>query len=192
MVMPAAAMPRYTIADLDDFPDDGNRYELLDGYLLVSPQAASSHQLVATRLATQLSNFLGDSEPAIVVGPGVVQREPNTHLEPDILVLPPVQGILPKWSEMTGHWLVVEVVSPSSRFKDRNIKRQAYLTLGVDEVWVVDHHDGVIERAVAGSDAVEIMADKLVWRPRRLERTLTIDIPYLFRAPVNAMSDWGT
>ena len=191
MAMPAT-MPRYTIADLDDFPDDGNRYELLDGCLLVSPQAASSHQLVAMRLATLLSNFLGESEPAIVVGPGAVEREPNTHLEPDILVLPPGDGILPKWKDMHGHWLVVEVISPSSRFTDRNIKRQAYLTLGVEEVWVVDHREGVIERARAGSDAVEIAADRIVWQPRHLDRALTVDIPHLFRAPVNAMSDSGT
>ena len=187
-----ATMPRYTIADLDDFPDDGNRYELLDGILLVSPQAASPHQLVAQRLATLLANFLGDSEPAIVVGPGAVQREPNTHLEPDILVLPPVRGALPKWKELSGHWLAVEVISPSSRFTDRQIKRQAYLALGVAEVWVVDYREGVIERAIAGSDAVEISADRIVWRPRRLDRALTVDIPHLFRPPVNAMSDAGT
>ena len=43
----AISVPLYTVDDLENFPDDGNRYELLDGILLVTPQAAAVHQVVA-------------------------------------------------------------------------------------------------------------------------------------------------
>jgi Uma2 family endonuclease len=57
MVMPLP-VPRLTIDMLDDFPDDGTRYELLEGMLLVTPAPSFAHQLVATRLATTLTNAL--------------------------------------------------------------------------------------------------------------------------------------
>jgi hypothetical protein len=43
------SVPLYTVDDLEDFPDDGNRYELLDGVLLVTPQAAAVHQVYRAR-----------------------------------------------------------------------------------------------------------------------------------------------
>ena len=84
----AISIPRYTVDDLEHFPDDGNRYELLDGVLLVTPQAAFPHQVVASRLAVCLSNALGLPGLAHVVGPGSVKRPPGTQLEPDVLVIP--------------------------------------------------------------------------------------------------------
>ena len=47
----AASIPLITVEDLDSFPDDGNRYELLDGMLLVTPSPNQEHQVVATRLS---------------------------------------------------------------------------------------------------------------------------------------------
>ena len=54
----AITVPLYTVDDLEHFPDDGNRYELLDGVLLVTPQAAAVHQVVANRI---LANGLPES-----------------------------------------------------------------------------------------------------------------------------------
>ena len=54
----ALAVPRYTIEDFDRSPDDGNRYQLLDSVLLVTPAPATSHQVVASRLQFQLSAAL--------------------------------------------------------------------------------------------------------------------------------------
>ena len=71
MAMPIT-VPRYTIADLAHFPDDGNRYELLDGVLLVTPQAAAPHQIIAGRLQHRLAGAVADPGLAHVVGPGEV------------------------------------------------------------------------------------------------------------------------
>ena len=54
----AISVPLYTVDDLERFPDDGNRYELLDGVLLVTPQAAAVHQVVASRIQVKLANSL--------------------------------------------------------------------------------------------------------------------------------------
>ena len=50
----AIAIPRFTVDDLETFPDDGNRYELLDGVLLVTPAPGNAHQVVASRLQVRL------------------------------------------------------------------------------------------------------------------------------------------
>src|SRR6185437_11724160 len=84
----AISVPLYTVDDLRNFPDDGNRYELLDGMLLVTPQAALVHQLVANRIQVDISTALMKTGLAHVVGPGAVVRMPRTQLQPDILVFP--------------------------------------------------------------------------------------------------------
>ena len=66
----AISVPLYTVDDLEHFPDDGNRYELLDGLLLVTPQAAAVHQVVASRFQVKLANSLQGL--AHVVGPGAL------------------------------------------------------------------------------------------------------------------------
>jgi hypothetical protein len=72
MVMPLP-MPRLTIDMLDDFPEDGTRYELLEGMLLVTPAPSFAHQVVATRLATTLTRAVHGSG-AVVVAIGEIQR----------------------------------------------------------------------------------------------------------------------
>ncbi len=91
MVMPLAT-PRYTLQDLDSFPDDGSRYELLDGLLLVTPAPAPGHQAVVSRLCRTISGYV-DAAVAEVYSPGSVEIEPNVHLEPDILVVPRTEPI---------------------------------------------------------------------------------------------------
>src|SRR5947208_8897847 len=87
MVLP---VPRFTIDMLDYFPDDGNRYELLEGTLLVTSPPAWDHQVIATRLEVLLANAVGAD--AQVVAVGAIQRGKHTQLQPDILVVPPGYG----------------------------------------------------------------------------------------------------
>src|SRR5512143_4008926 len=87
MAMPLL-VPRYTIRDLESFPDDGSRYELLDGVLLVTPAPAPIHQLVVSRVYRALVQYVHPASLAHFFSPGVVELEPKVHLEPDILVVP--------------------------------------------------------------------------------------------------------
>jgi Uma2 family endonuclease len=134
----AVSVPRYTVDDLEHFPEDGNRYELLDGVLLVTPAPGVPHQIVANRLQHRLTTAVQLPGHAYVVGPGVITVPPGTQLQPDVLVYPATYPIDIKWQEVTEHWLAVEVLSRSSRIYDREFKRDAYFALGVAEVWLVD------------------------------------------------------
>lgn len=141
----AISVPLYTVDDLKHFPDDGNRYELLDGVLLVTPQAAAPHQIVASRIQFELTASLQKPGLAHVVGPGAVVRMPNTQLQPDILVYPAHFSPATDWHKVTEHWLAVEVLSRSSRIYDREFKRDAYFALGLKQVWLVDWHTRSVE-----------------------------------------------
>ena len=121
MAMPLT-VPSYSIEDLERFPDDGNRYELLDGVLLVTPAPLPPHQVVISRLQAALMAYVQTPGRAYVVGPGAVEIAPKTHLEPDILVFPADQPLHRKWSAIQNWWLAVEVFSESSVIYDRDFK----------------------------------------------------------------------
>ncbi len=174
----ALLLPKFTVEDLGSFPDDGNRYELLNGLLLVTPQAGLPHQSVASRLTLALGQFLENLPGIMVWAPGAVQVQPDTHLEPDILV-----GRMPEvadWDAVREYWLAVEVSGVASRIYDRRYKRDAYLQVGVKEVWLVDLNSRGILVSRLGGPTDEPHEDAVTWRSPD-GRELPIDIPALFR-----------
>lgn len=173
----AIGVPLYTVDDLDEFPHDGNRYELLDGVLLVTPAPSMSHQMVASRLQVRLAVML--TGQANVVGPGVVMRLPKTQLEPDILVFPAGTRPGAHWREVREHWLAVEVLSPSSRVYDREFKRDVYLALGVREVWLVDPSDRSVE-VCRGVGESEMVRDVVRWRVPGTDTQVSIELDEIF------------
>jgi Uma2 family endonuclease len=175
----AVSIPLYTVDDLDRFPDDGNRYELLDGVLIVTPAPSNLHQVIATRLTYLLMAGIGSHGVARVVAPGVVPRPPRTQLEPDVLVYPARFPANSKWTAITEHWLAVEIFSSSSKIYDREFKRGAYLTLGVREVWLVDADERTIE-AYRADSLVDIHHDRIVWTVPDTDRSVAIELDELF------------
>ena len=182
MAMPYAA-PQFTIADLDRFPDDGNRYELLGGQLLVTPAPGPHHQLVLGRLVMRLAGYLGPEGPSVIVTPGVIQLENHTQLEPDLLVVP--AGLMDEtsWRRITGWWLAVEVSGRASKVYDRDFKRDAYLRLGVREVWRVDLIDRRVYRSRPGEVNEVPWSDHLRWHPPEMAAALVLPVPTLFGPP---------
>ncbi len=179
MAMPLAA-PRYTIADLDRFPDDGNRYELLGGQLLVTPAPGPHHQVVLGRLITRVAAYLSPSGPAMLVTPGVIQLANDTQLEPDLLIIPAGLANQATWRRITGWWLAVEVSGRGSKVYDRDFKRQAYLRLGVREVWRVDLTDRRVHRSRPDLAVEEPFSDRLTWHPPEMPEALLLEVPALF------------
>lgn len=175
----AIAVPRYTVDDIEHFPDDGNRYELLDGVLLVTPSPALSHQLVASRILARLAQAVQWPGHAHVVGPGVVVRLPNTQLQPDLLVFPVRFKPDTDWRKVNENWLAIEILSRSSRIYDREFKRDAYFALGVQQVWLVDRtHKSVEVCRVPG--AGEIVRDTIRWRVPTLDSIVSISLAEVF------------
>ena len=178
----AISVRRYTTEDLERFPNDGNRYELVDGVLLVTPAPSHAHQLIVSRLQFRLTQAVMAEGPAHVVSPGVITVVPRIQLEPDILVYPARYSLESTWSEIDEHWLAVEVLSRSSRVYDRDTKRDAYLALGVQEVWLVDRSNKVVEVSHARGP-VELVRDVLHWRIPTLGREVEISLIEIFAGP---------
>ena len=130
---PAAGRP-FTVAELDLMPDDGRRYELLDGALIVSPRPTTVHQFVAMRLL----RFLADScpEELCVVPEPAVELGPQTEFDPDLVVVRMDQIGGAKFTEPP--LLVIEIRSPSTALIDLNRKKAAYERFGVPSYWIVN------------------------------------------------------
>jgi Uma2 family endonuclease len=124
----------FTVSDLDRMPDDGHRYELLDGTLIVSPAPGLSHQ----RAAATLFMILELAHPRdLLAFPNVsVRIGPRSALEPDVVVASPADGSSVRLDEPP--LLVAEVLSPDSALRDLNLKKAAYERFGIPSYWVVD------------------------------------------------------
>ncbi len=182
MAMPTLALPlpRYTVDDLDRFPDDGNRYELLEGWLIVTPLPGSLHQWLAMRVARLLDEHLGEGARGFVYPVGAVHRGPDTRLLPDVLIVSPEGRPGIAWADITDRWLAVEVLSPSTQLYDRSYKVNAYLALGVREVWLVDPRARTVEvHRTVGEEPV-IVADLVRWTAPGADAPLVVDVAALF------------
>ena len=173
-------LPSYTTDDLRTFPEDGQRYELLEGMLLVTPAPGSAHQVVLARLVSAVDRYLASANLAFVVSPGEIEIAPKTLLEPDLLVFPAIYPPGTSWRVMRNWWLAAEVFSPSSRVYDRDFKLDAYLALGVEGVWLVD----LDERAVFVSQRDRFrdarQDGKLLWHPAPMRKPLEIELESVF------------
>ena len=180
MVMPLP-LPTYTVDQVRAFPDDGQRYELVEGMLLVTPAPATVHQIVATRLLRMVGGYLESGGHAYVVGPGEIEIAPSLHLEPDVLVFPARFRPGTKWTAITDWWLAAEVFSPSSRYYDRDYKLEASLRVGVAEVWLVDLDRRCVEVSAQDGRRLVRHSDALRWHPIGMPEPLTLELAALFR-----------
>ena len=176
-----AAVPRYTLQDLDSFPDDGNRYELVDGILLVTPAPLLPHDVVVMRLIRLFTVHFEPDHAAWVSARGVVEIAPNVHMEPDVLVFP-TRPVLPEnWLELHEWWLAVEVSGRGSRIYDREFKRPAYLAAGVREVWRADLKERCVFVSTPEGPDERREDQRLVWHaPEGHPETLVVDVGALF------------
>lgn len=124
-----------TYADLAEMPDDGHRYELVDGTLIVTPAPIIRHQVAVANLMRVLA---AAAPPGSVVLPAPVDIKVSdtTALEPDVVVLDRPD---PSAKFMTAPpLLAVEVLSPSTKRFDVLLKRSVYEDFGVPSYWIVD------------------------------------------------------
>lgn len=124
-----------TVADLDTMPDDGHRYELIDGTLLVTPAPSVRHQRASMRLSVLLDSMC-PPQLEVFAAPLDVVLGPNTGVQPDLLVAR--REDLTDNNLPTAPLLAVEILSPSTRLVDLNLKRAAFERAGVASYWVVD------------------------------------------------------
>ncbi|MGH3158510.1 MAG: Uma2 family endonuclease [Streptosporangiaceae bacterium] len=129
---PGAGRP-FTVEELDRMPDDGHRYELLDGSLVVSPRPGLLHQAVAGELFFVLR--LACPPGLRVIPEPAVQLSPDTEFVPDIAVVD--EGQITGAKCLRPPLLAVEVRSPSTALIDLNRKKHAYERFGVPSYWIM-------------------------------------------------------
>ena len=125
----------WAYADLATLPDDGRRYEIIDGVLLVSPSPVPDHQGIVLMLSHTLVRK-APAELRVLTAPLDVVLSDDTVVEPDILVARR-DAFGPK-NLPSPPVLAVEVLSPSTRLIDLNVKKALYERTGVQSYWVVD------------------------------------------------------
>ena len=138
---------RFKADDIWDTPEDGNRYEVIDGELFVTPPPIEPHQRAEGVLFGYLWQYvhprrLGRLYPAPV---GVVLDDAN-GLQPDLVyVSRERQGIIVERGIEGAPDLVVEILSPSTRSRDRGVKMRRYAAAGVPHYWIVDPRSRALE-----------------------------------------------
>lgn len=127
--------------DYDDYarlPDDGRRHEILDGEHYVTPAPSPLHQRVSKRLQRKLEDYfeargLGE----VFNAPIDMILGPHDVAQPDLLVVTDASQVSRRAIE-GAPLLVVEVLSPSTRHHDYEVKMRRYAALGVLHYWIVD------------------------------------------------------
>jgi Uma2 family endonuclease len=147
--MVAKVYPRLTVDDLSALPDDGKRYELIEGELLVSRAPRLEHQAITMNLGIALGNYLKQNPVGkIYPTPGVIFSDFDAVI-PDLVFISHER--LDEISEdgrlVGAPEIVIEILSPGAENekRDRQIKRQLYRKYGVKEYWIIDPENAAIE-----------------------------------------------
>lgn len=163
-------------------PDDGRRYEVVAGELLVTPAPNLPHQEAVTRLVRLLADYTERSGVGYAtLSPADLVPEPGSLVQPDVFVAPLIAGRRPRaWTDITRLLLAVEVLSPSTARADRTVKRQLFQRTGVPEYWIVDLDARLVERWRPGGERPEVLTDPLRWQPDPAVEPMVIDLPSFF------------
>jgi len=148
-------------SDLQVTPDDGKRYELVRGGILVTPSPSPVHQRISKRLQRQLEAYfetrsLGEGFDAPI---DLILTEQDVFV-PDLVVVTDPSHLSKRGIEAPPA-LIVEVLSPSTRGHDRGLKARRYAELGVEHYWIVDPERQRLEchRLVQGAFRVIVDAE---------------------------------
>ena len=181
MAMPAQPT-EWTVDMVRALPEDGNRYEVIDGELFVTPAPSFTHQNAVLELALLLAPYVREHAlgRAVISPADVIVYGPRKFVQPDLFVVPLVNDApVRAWTDVGRLLLAVEVLSPSTEHTDRGRKRRVYKEKGVPEYWVVDTDARTVER-YQPDDSVEILTESLEWRPDHEVPALVIDLPACF------------
>ncbi len=183
MGMPADTQYYWTPADLEQFPEgDGNKYECIDGVLLMTPAPRPPHVAALMVLHEDLVLALHAAGQARRVNTSTSDLRPteSDQVQPDLIVLrEPASGGM-RLDVPGCVVLIVEVISPSTAKRDRGVKRWLYQRAGVPEYWIVDLDARLVERWTPEATVAEVHRDHIDWRDPVSGAELEIDLPAFF------------
>ena len=139
-------------------PDDGKQYEVIDGELFVTPAPTPKHQEIAGELYALLSAYVkANALGKVYIAPVDILLEEHTVVQPDILFIRQERlSIVGEKKVDAAPDLVVEVLSPSTFYKDLRKKMAAYSQFGVQEYWIVDPERESIEVHARGGKGLQL------------------------------------
>lgn len=181
MGMPHAA-DHWTAQQVRALPENGNRYELIAGELLVTPAPRGVHQEAIVTLVTRLEPWLRETRIGrVLVSPADLSLGEDEVLQPDLFVYRTATGArLRDWTDIVELRLVVEVVSPSTARYDRQLKRRRYQRAGIAEYWIVDPDARLIERWRPNEERPDVITDRLRWTPDANVAACELDVAEYF------------
>ena len=179
----AAEITEWTADLVRALPDDGKRYEVLDGELFVTPAPANPHQRAVAELHLIIGPYTRDNHVGETwLAPTDLEFSPRRLLEPDLFVVELLDGkrtmdaaVMPRKLLLT-----IEILSPSTQRADRVRKRAIYMDEGVPEYWIVDLDGRLVERWRQGDERPEIVTESLAWQPLPGVPALKLDLPQFF------------
>jgi Uma2 family endonuclease len=186
MAMSAVSPHQWTADEVRALPDEpGKIFECVDGALLVSPSPRLPHQSMVGALLRALDVYVrAQGIGAVFMAPGDLELDAFTLVQPDVFILPLVDGRRPRTAEEIGvPLLFVEVLSPSTARFDRVVKRGRYQRYGV-EYWIVDLDARLVERWMPTSERPEIITDAITWAPTGAAEPLVLELTPLFAEAV--------
>jgi Uma2 family endonuclease len=173
---------RLTFDDLEAIPEEraGDRHELIDGELVVTPSCTLQHQLVLGDVIFSLDTLVRNANlGTILPGPIGVRFTPDNVLIPDMIYV--VRGrqhvIGPKVVDAPPD-LIVEVLSDETRKRDVKVKRDLYARFGVQEYWIIDPEArtvSVLGLVGAGFEPIPLTEDRVIQSWILPELRLTVE-----------------
>ncbi|MGH7580599.1 MAG: Uma2 family endonuclease [Gemmatimonadales bacterium] len=175
--------PIYYTADMvRALPDDGNRYEVVYGELLVTPAPRPWHEVVQRRLVTALDLYLRVHPVGEVLGSRAdISWASDVLVSPDVFVVAMEQARTLDWSRMRDLLLVAEVLSPSSARHDRFIKRRRYQEAGIPLYWIVEGDERRVEVWTPADSFPAFEEERLLWQPEGAAEPFAMTLEELFR-----------
>jgi Uma2 family endonuclease len=160
----------YTVEEFMALPDDGNRYELVEGELVEMGQPGDKHGRISKRLDKVLTNYVDEKNLGLVYGPTGFRLAPRTVRAPDLAfvqterVPPETDGAVEVPPD-----LAVEVISPNDKWSEIVAKVREYQTAGVGLIWLIDpytpsvmiYHQNDVLHTIVGIEA-ELSGEEVV------------------------------
>ena len=174
--------PVYYTADMvRALPDDGNRYEVVHGELLVTPAPRAWHQEITLRIAELVRGYLRQQPIGhALFSPADISWTEDTLVQPDVFVVDLAEARTLDWRRMRHLLLAVEVLSPSSVRADRFTKRRLYQEVGVPVYWLVDGDARSIEVWTPDATTPVVERATVTWHSAGATEALVVGLRELF------------
>jgi Uma2 family endonuclease len=177
VALPSVSSHDWTIDKLHALPDDGKRYEIIDGMLYVTPSPGVPHQRALIELVRYVWAYAYAAGLMPMLSPADIIFSERTVLRPDLFVFAELPGApVRAWSDIPTLRLAVEVLSPGTARVDRAVKRTTFQEHGVWEYWIIDARARVIERRRPDSTEAEKLTTSLSLQPVATHPPLHIDL----------------